>query len=330
MNRRLVESSWRDLVLLLGVSPPMDMSARGLREWARPDHPHPSRLHRPLLFNLLNLALDGTLHTAASWNVWVDGKSTPLEAFREFGIMMRHQPDQGARKERERAIEWIKEHFPTAARQIHALDDSISDKVFDHASSYLATDLKMHNLAVQQWNLYQAEREKLDQAWLAVLEINPKDKDQHLELLDDYRNTVLVPIAKSVSVLEQSRETYSEHLREVISSAVMRSVGVPLTILSFPSLDDFEEALASIPRYDDTEKLTEYKLNCSVDLIQQRMNEYVELMNNRFGSTIKIDEEDMYNAVKKNQFNFQINQNFGGSMKAINSFAPENHFRDGE
>ncbi len=98
--------------------------------------------------------------------------------------MMRHQPDQGARKEKERAIEWIEEHFPTAARQIHALDDSISDKVFDHASSYLATDLKMHNLAVQQWNLYQAELEKLDQeTWLAVLEVNPKDKDQHLELL---------------------------------------------------------------------------------------------------------------------------------------------------
>ena len=100
-----------------------------------------------------------------------------------------------------------------------------------------------------------------------MLEINPKDEDQHLELLDDYRNTVLLPIAKLVSVLEQSRETYSEHLREVISSAVMRSVGVPLTILSFPSLGDFEEALASIPRYDDTEKLIEYKLNCSVDLI---------------------------------------------------------------
>ena len=67
----------------------------------------------------------------------------------------------------------------------------------------------------------------------------------------------------------------------------MRSVGVPLTILSFPSLDDFEEALASIPRYDDTEKLAEYKLNCSADLIQQRMNELAGLVNNRFGSNQK-------------------------------------------
>ena len=157
MNRRLVESSWRDLVLLLGVSPPMDMSARGLGNGLDPTTHILLASTGLLLFNLLNLALDGTLHTAATWNVWVDGKSTPLEAFREFGIMMRHQPDQGARKEKERAIEWIEDHFPTAARQIHALDDSISDKVFDHASSYLATDLKMHNLAVQQWNLYQAE-----------------------------------------------------------------------------------------------------------------------------------------------------------------------------
>jgi len=56
----------------------------------------------------------------------------------------------------------------------------------------------------------------------------------------------------------------------------MGSVGVPLTILSFPSLDDFEEALASIPRYDDTEKLRQYNHKCSAELIQQRMNEYVE------------------------------------------------------
>jgi hypothetical protein len=330
LNRLKIESGWKDLVLALRMQPPINMSSTGLLAWARPTTPHPARQNRAVLYEVLNLALKGELHEAENLTLPVQERIIHLSTVAEFKDLMQTQPDRSTFVARDLVKSWLAEKFPKATKNLMRHDDEEVTPILDHTGEYLRNDTKLYMQASLLWERYEDERVRLEEMREVLEEIDAPDKIEQLQLLDDFFDTVLLQIAQSVDIIEQTRDAAFQHMKSVISTFIMRSAGLPTALLEFPSFDEVEDELNKLPTYAETDQFRAYQNNCSFDVIKQKFSEYVELVNERFDGQVEIDQATFHEAMKKGSLNIQINTVFGeGAIKAVNTFSPETTLFDG-
>jgi hypothetical protein len=314
-----LEKKWLDLVKFAGVSPPEMLSESGVREWARPDDPHPARKNRPALMRVFLSMGKGNLNNLRDEVLILFSGAMKLSDIDEFNILAdESQPDES--KYRNKSVfGWVGSFSEKLASTLQSLPESKTDNLVLKVGEYLAYDVDLYVEATKVLDKYHLEREHLEslREIMGSPEI-PKAKER-VAYIDDFMELVLTPMAQLIQLIEESRKELNEFHRSLAADVVMESAGIQVNALDFPSLDGIAKAIESLPKFEDPSTFSSYKNGSSQLQIEAAAENFCNEMNERFNAAIELDENAIMKKVKRDKFNIQLVNVYGGNAKIAQS-----------
>ncbi|MDB2348328.1 hypothetical protein N9V58_00855 [Candidatus Poseidoniales archaeon] len=318
MNSNL-EEKWLDLVKFAGVSPPEMLSESGVREWARPDDPHPARKNRPMLMRIFLSMKKGNVYDHGDEELVLFSGSMKLSAIEEFNILAEELHPNEGKVRNDSVFGWVESFSEKLAKNLESLPSSKTENFLLKVREYLSYDEELYLEATKVLNKYQLERDHLESLRdiMSSPEI-PKAKER-VAYIDDFMELVLTPMAQLIHLIEESRKELNEFHRSLAADVVMESAGIQVTGLDFPSLDGIAEAIETLPKFDDPSTFSSFKNGTSQLQIETAAVNFCNEMNERFNAAIELDENAIMKQVKRDKFNIQLVNVYGGSAKVAQS-----------
>lgn len=318
MNSNL-EEKWLDLVKFAGVSPPEMLSESGVREWARPDDPHPARKNRPTLMRIFLSMKKGNVYDHGDEELVLFSGSMKLSAIEEFNILAEELHPNEGKVRNDSVFGWVESFSEKLAKNLESLPSSKTENFLLKVREYLSYDEELYLEATKVLNKYQLERDHLESLRdiMSSPEI-PKAKER-VAYIDDFMELVLTPMAQLIHLIEESRKELNEFHRSLAADVVMESAGIQVTGLDFPSLDGIAEAIETLPKFDDPSTFSSFKNGTSQLQIETAAENFCNEMNERFNAAIELDENAIMKQVKRDKFNIQLVNVYGGSAKVAQS-----------
>lgn len=318
MNSNL-EEKWLDLVKFAGVSPPEMLSESGVREWARPDDPHPARKNRPTLMRIFLSMKKGNVYDHGDEELVLFSGSMKLSAIEEFNILAEELHPNEGKVRNDSVFGWVESFSEKLAKDLESLPSSKTENFLLKVREYLSYDEELYLEATKVLNKYQLERDHLESLRdiMSSPEI-PKGKER-VAYIDDFMELVLTPMAQLIHLIEESRKELNEFHRSLAADVVMESAGIQVTGLDFPSLDGIAEAIETLPKFDDPSTFSSFKNGTSQLQIETAAENFCNEMNERFNAAIELDENAIMKQVKRDKFNIQLVNVYGGSAKVAQS-----------
>jgi len=318
MNSNL-EEKWLDLVKFAGVSPPEMLSESGVREWARPDDPHPARKNRPTLMRIFLSMKKGNVYDHGDEELVLFSGSMKLSAIEEFNILAEELHPNESKVRNDSVFGWVESFSEKLAKNLESLPSSKTENFLLKVRAYLSYDEELYLEATKVLNKYQLERDHLESLRdiMSSPEI-PKAKER-VAYIDDFMELVLTPMAQLIHLIEESRKELNEFHRSLAADVVMESAGIQVNALDFPSLDGIAQAIESLPKFEDPSTFSSYKNGSSQLQIEAAAENFCNEMNERFNAAIELDENAIMKQVKRDKFNIQLVNVYGGSAKVAQS-----------
>ena len=318
MNSNL-EEKWLDLVKFAGVSPPEMLSESGVREWARPDDPHPARKNRPTLMRIFLSMKKGNVYDHGDEELVLFSGSMKLSAIEEFNILAEELHPNESKVRNDSVFGWVESFSEKLAKNLESLPSSKTENFLLKVREYLSYDEELYLEATKVLNKYQLERDHLESLRdiMSSPEI-PKAKER-VAYIDDFMELVLTPMAQLIHLIEESRKELNEFHRSLAADVVMESAGIQVNALDFPSLDGIAQAIESLPKFEDPSTFSSYKNGSSQLQIEAAAENFCNEMNERFNAAIELDENAIMKQVKRDKFNIQLVNVYGGSAKVAQS-----------
>lgn len=318
MNSNL-EEKWLDLVKFAGVSPPEMLSESGVREWARPDDPHPARKNRPTLMRIFLSMKKGNLYDHGDEELVLFSGSMKLSSIEEFNILAEELHPNESKVRNDSVFGWVESFSEKLAQNLESLPSSKTENFLLKVREYLSYDEELYLEATKVLNKYQLERDHLESLRdiMSSPEI-PKAKER-VAYIDDFMELVLTPMAQLIHLIEESRKELNEFHRSLAADVVMESAGIQVAALDFPSLDGISQAIESLPKFEDPSTFSSYINGSSQLQIEAAAENFCNEMNERFNAAIELDENAIMKQVKRDKFNIQLVNVYGGSAKVAQS-----------
>ena len=320
-----IEDLWLKLVHYFGIAPPQGCSERELNEWARPDTPHPARRNRPQLYAILQHALNGTIESLTENGITVPGGHVRLGNIPEFNELMSVAAPMKTTRGRIEVLDWVNTFSPRNANLLGEMSDDELESYSSAVLDFLDRDQQLFMRSSAKLRRFEETQNQIESVRMAVLEIETDDRQERIEHLDDYTEYVLGPLAQSIQTYEQIRSSYLDHIKKQTLDMVMASAGITVTPIDFPSVDEIETVLNGLPRLDEALAFQEFKNNRSFQLVSDKLEAWVEDVQEQFETKVDLDHAQLLSDLKKGKVNIQINQCFAGTMKNV-LYNPENEF----
>jgi len=314
-----LEKKWLDLVKFAGVSPPEMLSETGVKEWARPDDPHPARKNRPALMRVYLSMNKGNIRDCRDEELTLFSGTMKLYDIDEFNILADELQPEESKFRNNSVFGWVGSFSEKLASTLEALPKSKTDNLVLKVGEYLAYDEELYVEATKVLEKYHAERNHLEslREIMSSPEI-PKAKER-VTYIDDFMELVLTPMAQLIHLIEESRKELNEFHRSLAADVLMESAGIQVSALDFPSLDGIAQAIESLPKFEDPSTFSSYINGSSQLQIEAAAENFCNEMNERFNAAIELDENAIMKQVKRDKFNIQLVNVYGGKAKIAQS-----------
>ena len=314
-----LEKKWLDLVKFAGVSPPEMLSETGVKEWARPDDPHPARKNRPALMRVYLSMNKGNIRDCREEELTLFSGTMKLYDIDEFNILADELQPEESKFRNNSVFGWVGSFSEKLASTLEALPESKTDNLVLKVGEYLAYDEELYVEATKVLEKYHAERNHLEslREIMSSPEI-PKAKER-VTYIDDFMELVLTPMAQLIHLIEESRKELNEFHRSLAADVLMESAGIQVSALDFPSLDGIAQAIESLPKFEDPSTFSSYINGSSQLQIEAAAENFCNEMNERFNAAIELDENAIMKQVKRDKFNIQLVNVYGGKAKIAQS-----------
>ena len=314
-----LEKKWLDLVKFAGVSPPDMLSESGIKEWARPDDPHPARKNRPTLMKVFLSMGKGNIHDYRDEVLVLFSGSMKLSEIDEFNILADELHPKDSKIRNDSVFGWVSSFSEKLANTLESLPNSKTDNFVLKVGEYLSYDEELYLEATKVLEKYHVERDHLEslREIMSSPEI-PKAKER-VAYIDEFMELVLTPMAQLIHLIEESRKELNEFHRSLAADVVMESAGIQVSSLDFPSLDGITQAIESLPKFEDPSTFSSYKNGSSQLQIEAAAENFCNEMNERFNAAIELDENAIMKQVKRDKFNIQLVNVYGGNAKIAQS-----------
>ena len=320
-----IEKAWINLAKYLGVAQPSSFDNYTLMEWAKPDKPHPSRKHRPLLMNILEDAKNGSLSKYLQSELLVDKERINLGSVFEFQTLLNLSQDKSMNQDQELVLSVVKQISPKAMRLLENINAAKFSKFADFVNEFIVMDEQMYTRSITTKEQFESERSKLGELREALIELDTHDKEDRLNFLQSFEKQVLVPMIRIIRITENTRSVYSQNLKGAIADVLMAEAGMQIVAMDFPDFSMIEKAVEKLPRLEEKEVFERFKAGSGIHQVQNLVDEFCEEIQERFDTVVDINPIDALRDLGKREIHLPININLGGEQKNV-YFNPNNTF----